>query len=51
MLQSSLHILVSEAITMKPQEGDNPNNNDNEVIFKKCAPFTDCISEIKNTQW
>ena len=20
------------------------------VIFKKCAPFTDCISEINNTQ-
>ena len=22
----------------------------NEVIFKNCAPFTDCISEINNTQ-
>ena len=20
------------------------------VIFKNCAPFTDCINEIKNTQ-
>ena len=29
-----------------------PNNNDKEVVFKNCAPFTDCISisEINNTQ-
>ena len=26
------------------------NNGDKEVIFKNCAPFTDCISEISNTQ-
>ena len=26
------------------------NNNDKEVIFKICAPFTDSISKIKNTQ-
>ena len=26
------------------------NNDDKNVIFKNCAPFTDCISEIKNTQ-
>ena len=27
----------------------NPNNKKN-VINKSCAPFTDCISEINNTQ-
>ena len=27
----------------------NPNNKKN-VIIKSCAPFTDCISEINNTQ-
>ena len=26
------------------------NNNDRKVIFKNCAPFTNCISEINNTQ-
>ena len=24
--------------------------NDKKVIFKNCVPFTDCISEINNTQ-
>ena len=24
------------------------NNNDIEVVFKNCGPFTDCISEINN---
>ena len=27
-----------------------PNNRNKKVIFKNCAPFTDCISEINNTQ-
>ena len=26
------------------------NNNHKELVFKNCAPFTDCISEINNTQ-
>ena len=30
--------------------GDNPINVDKEVVFITCAPFTDCISEINNTQ-
>ena len=25
-------------------------NNNRKVIFKNCAPFTNCISEINNTQ-
>ena len=25
-------------------------NTDKKVIFKNCAPFTNCISEINNTQ-
>ena len=25
-------------------------NNNKEVIFKTCAPFTNCISKINNTQ-
>ena len=27
-----------------------PGNNVKDVIFKNCAPFTDCISQINNTQ-
>ena len=26
------------------------NNTNKKVIFKNCAPFTDCITEINNTQ-
>ena len=37
-------------IAPEPPPAANPNNNDNDVVFKNCAPFTDCISEINNTQ-
>ena len=30
--------------------GAAANNNNRKVIFKNCAPFTICISEINNTQ-
>ena len=43
-------MLVKETITVAPQAGDNPNNGDKEVVFKKWTPFTDCISEINNIQ-
>ena len=26
------------------------NNTNKKVVFKNCAPFTDCITEINNTQ-
>ena len=29
---------------------NNNNNNNKKVVFKNCAPFTDCISEINNSQ-
>ena len=29
---------------------DAVNNDDKKVIFKNCAPFTNCISKINNTQ-
>ena len=28
----------------------DPNNRNKKVIFKSCAPFTNCISKINNTQ-
>ena len=30
--------------------GAAANNTDNKVIFKNCAPFTNCISKINDTQ-
>ena len=48
------YILASRAITIKgAEDDDNAKRLDKinkEVISKNCAPFTDCISEINNTQ-
>ena len=58
MLKSSLcdysdaYILVKGTISVNntAAQGAAVNNNNKEVIFKNCAPFTNCISEINNTQ-
>ena len=58
MLKSSLcdysdaYILVKETITLNntAAAGAAANNTNKKVIFKNCAPFTNCISEINNTQ-
>ena len=58
MLKSSLcdysdaYILVKGTISANntAAAGAAVNNNDRKVIFKNCAPFTNCISEINNTQ-
>ena len=60
MLRSSLcdysdaYILVSGTITFIGAGDDfaatRLDESDKGVIFKKCAPFTDCKSEINNTQ-
>ena len=56
MLKSSLcdysdaYILVKGTITVKAAADANANNTDKKVIFKNCAPFTNCMSEINNTQ-
>ena len=48
------YILASRAITINgAEDDDNAKRLDKinkEVISKNCAPFTDCISEINNTQ-
>ena len=54
MIRSSLcdysyaYILVKGTITVinTAAKGLDPDNKSKKVIFKKCAPFTDCISEI-----
>ena len=43
-----IYILVKRTITAAGQAGDNPNNANKKV--KNCVPFTDCISEINNTE-
>ena len=57
MLKSSLcdyidaYILAKGNITVNNTGTAAAQNNRNEkVIIKNCAPFTDCISEINNTQ-
>ena len=58
MLKSSLcdysdaYILVKGTITVNNTAADDAdaNNTNKKVIFKNCAPFTSCISEINNTQ-
>ena len=58
MLKSSLcdysyaYILVKGSLTVlnTAAAGAAGNNDDKKVIFKNCVPFTDCLSEINNTQ-
>ena len=49
---SEAYMLVKETITVTNTAAqDQPNNAANKkVIFKNCAPFTNCISRINNTQ-
>ena len=58
MLKSSLchysdaYILIKGTIAVNntAAEDANANNTNKKVLFKNCAPFTNCISEINNTQ-
>ena len=58
MLRSSLcdygdaYILVEGNITVNNTAGSGAaaNNTDKKVIFKNCAPFTNCISKINNAE-
>ena len=43
------YILVSETITVTALAADG-GNNDIQVVFKNCAPFTNCIRE-RNEQF
>ena len=58
MLKSSLcyysdtYILVKRTITVDDisAAGATANNNNKKVLFKNCAPFTNCINEINNKE-
>ena len=49
---SNSHILVRGTITVLNTTAAGPviNDTNKKVIFKGCAPFSDCITEINNTQ-
>ena len=49
---SDAYIFVKRTITVADTSavGAVVNNTNKKVIFKNCAPFTNCISEINNTQ-
>ena len=57
MLKSSLcdysdayiHVRGTITVNNTAAEGVAANNNNKKVIFKNCAPFTNCISQINNT--
>ena len=44
------YIFAKETISADMGTAPSPNNKNIEVVSKNCAPFTDCISEINNTQ-
>ena len=49
---SSAYILAKGTIKVDDTSaaGTNATNTNKKVIFKSCAPFTNCISEMNNTQ-
>ena len=49
---SDAYILVKGTITVNntAAQGAAANNTNKKVIFKNCAPFTNCVSGINNTQ-
>ena len=46
---SDTYVLVKVTITVPNPTATNPNNRKN-IMIRILAPFTDCISEISNTQ-
>ena len=50
---SDAYILIKGTITITGAGADaaarQADERDKEVVFKNCAPFTNCISEINNT--
>ena len=50
---SDTYILVKGTITVPSTAaaGVAVNNTNKKVVFKSCAPFTDCITEINNISY
>ena len=49
---SDVYIFFNGSISVNntADAGATANNTNKKVIFKNCAPFTDCISKINNIQ-
>ena len=47
---SDVCIFVSGTITISNSGTVSAPNNRKNIIIKNCAPFTDCITEMSNTQ-
>ena len=49
---SDAYILVKGNITVNNTAADGAaaNNTNKKVIFKNCAPFTNCITKINNSE-
>ena len=49
---SDAYILVKRNITVNNTAGTGAaaNNTNKKIVFKNCAPFTNCMSKINNTQ-
>ena len=49
---SDAYIFVKRTTTIwnTAASGTAANNTEKKVIFKNCAPFTECMTEINNTQ-
>ena len=45
-----IHVKATMIVSSTAAQGEAANNTNKKVIFKNCAPFTNCISEINNTQ-
>ena len=51
--KSDAYIILKGTVTIPEQAADAPAHEvdraKKQIIFKDCAPFTDCMSEINNT--
>ena len=45
-----IHVKGNITVNNTAAEGVDANNTNKKVIFKNCAPFTNCISKINNTK-
>ena len=50
MLKSKILVKGTIAVDNTAAADVDANNTNKKVIFKNCVPFTNCISEINNTQ-
>ena len=45
-----MHVKATIKVPNTKADSASVNSTNKKVIFKNCAPFTNCISEINNTQ-